>query len=211
MARKRVKRDAEVVRVIVALDRVAAALLAASCAARGMGPAYDGAERDWQAVLAAHQDARAAMRCNTLADLVTCDRQAVRTEAQFALAPTPPTPTAPDATAMKRAIKALERVCDATQFAWEAAIAALAAADAAAIARGATDEDWDPDWFAATEAEGVARLAYSAAADDLCTASDDCRTLAQMLACERPAVREAAAPFAPKLAPSAPPAPRRKR
>ena len=87
---KRVQRDPVVVRAIAALDRVAAALLAASCAARGMGTPSDRAERDWQAVQAAHQDAKAAMGCATLADLVTCDRPAVRLAAQMALAPTPP-------------------------------------------------------------------------------------------------------------------------
>lgn len=56
--------------------------------------AYDAHALAQDAYWAAKADSNAARECRTLADLLTCDRQAVRLAAQFARAPAP-TVTAP--------------------------------------------------------------------------------------------------------------------
>ena len=98
MARKRVKHDPDVKRTIEALKRAhltaEAAWDAATAANRAAGvPTLAGsatAQAAWKAAMVLRSDLTAARKCATLADLIMCDRPAVRAAAVAALDPTPP-------------------------------------------------------------------------------------------------------------------------
>jgi len=146
---------------------------------------------------AAEYNLEAAQNCQTLADLLGSECSAVRVATQFALNPTPRDPV------VERVIATLEQATDAAASVWDATNAAIEVASAACIALDTPAGDAAVD--AAVDAETVASFASDNAVADFEDAWG-CKTLADLAASKRPAVRAAA-----KLATAnTPPAPKRK-
>lgn len=183
-------REPVVRRVIEALER---AVSAADNAYDAAGAAdYTGADSDAayadakNAAIAAGDDLEAARECSTLAGLLACDRPAVGLAAQFALEPTDPV--------AERVIKALELALDAACTADDVA----AADDRARLVAGIELVHDDVREVFVVAVENTQTDLYAAL---------KCKTLADLLASDRPAVRIAAQLA---LKPT-PPAPKRKR